>query len=81
MHTKYIRTSDGTIIVFPATMKHSKFSHFDPVSAGFISFGLNENRNPSCTCWGESESLKLKSDPDDTRKAQFQIVNGFKHID
>lgn len=77
MTTKYIKDKRDNIIVFPATMKHSEFKHFEPVSAGFISFGVDREGNPSCTCYGKSESLDLESDPIDTWLAERQIVRRY----
>jgi len=62
---KYIRTKDDEIIIFGETMNHSDFIDFNPISAGFISFGLNpETDNPTCNCFGESYSLNMKSNPE-----------------
>ena len=50
----------------------------NPISAGFISFGINEEGNPTCSCYGESISLGLKSDEEeDTFLAQSQL--GFRY--
>ena len=71
---KYIITRDNDIIVFGETLQHKEFSHMDPIRAGFISFGINKEGNPTCGCYGESISLKLKSDPDlDTKIAKRQL--------
>jgi hypothetical protein len=71
---KYIRTKDNEIIVFGEIMQHSDFRHFNPVSAGFISFGINEEGNPTCRCFGESFSLRIKSNPEeDTMYAKRQL--------
>ena len=74
MKVKYIKTKDNKIIVFSALQDHSEFAHFEPVSAGFISFGIDKNRNPDCTCYGKSVSLKLSSMQDDTLLAKRQIL-------
>ena len=74
---KYIRTKNNQIIVFPEYHQHSEFKKFEPISAGFISFGVGDYRNPDCTCYGESISLKLKSLPDDTILAKRQILGDF----
>ena len=58
---KYIRTKNDEIIVFGEIMQHSEFRNFNPISAGFISFGLNKEGNPTCSCFGESISLNLDS--------------------
>jgi hypothetical protein len=77
---KYIRSSDNQIIVFPETLQHSDFKHFNPVSAGFIDFGVNNHQNPSCYCHGESISLNLKSRyEEDTllAKRQFNMLDDY----
>ena len=71
---KYIITKKGIIIVFPELLQHSDFLMFEPIRAGFISFGLDKNRNPTCSCYGASISLGLKSDPkEDTLIAKKQL--------
>jgi hypothetical protein len=75
---KYIKTKEREIIVFGDIMQHSDFRHENPVSAGFIYFGIDEDGNPTCSCHGESISLGLASDEEeDTRLAQFQL--GFRY--
>ena len=74
LRTKYIITKDKKIIVFSELLQHSEFKRFQPISAGFISFGVNKQGNPSCSCYGESVSLGLKSNPDeDTMIAKRQL--------
>ena len=73
LNTKYVITSDNTIIVFPELLQHSEFKNFNPISAGFISFGVNKQGNPSCTCHGKSISLGLKSREEDTKIAKIQL--------
>jgi hypothetical protein len=74
LKTKYIITKDKEIIVFPELLQHSEFKHFQPISAGFISFGVNKQGNPSCSCYGESISLGLKSNlEEDTVIAKRQL--------
>lgn len=75
MTAKYIKTNNNQIIVFPASMYHTDFRHFEPISAGLIAFGVDAEGNPSCTCYGESVGLNLKSDPDDTVFAKRWILN------
>jgi hypothetical protein len=71
---KYIITKDKEIIVFGEVMQHKDFSHMQPIRAGFISFGINKEGNPSCSCYGESISLGLKSDAiEDTKIAKRQL--------
>jgi hypothetical protein len=74
---KYIKTKNREIIVFGEIMLHSDFRNMNPVSAGFISFGINEEGNPTCKCYGESISLRLQSDEEDTFLAQSQL--GFRY--
>ena len=74
---KYIKTKDKEIIVFGEIMLHSDFRGMNPVSAGFISFGINKDGNPTCSCYGESISLRLQSDEEDTELAQHQL--GFRY--
>jgi len=75
MRVKYIRTKNDEIIVFSELQQHSDFRMFEPVSAGFISIGAPNKHEPDCTCYGESVSLKLKSDEEkDTQLAKKQIL-------
>lgn len=71
---KYIKTESNEIIMFGEIMLHSEFKHMNPVSAGFVSFGLNENGHLTCSCYGGSISLGLSSDEEeDTRLAKQQF--------
>ena len=71
---KYIRTKDNEIIIFGEIMQHSDSRNFHPVSAGFISFGINKEGNTTCSCYGESVSLNMKRNPeDDTMYAKRQL--------
>lgn len=74
MKAKYIKTKDNKIIVFSDLQNHDEFKTFNPVSAGFISIGIGDDRNPDCTCYGDSVSLGLKSMEDDTKLAKKQIL-------
>lgn len=74
MSTKYIKDKNNNIIVFSEDIMHSQFKHMEPKSAGFISFGHGKIGNTVCQCWGESVSLRLKSDPHDTYLANVQIA-------
>lgn len=62
---KYIITNNDEIIVFTELLNHSDFKRFDPISAGFISIGVDKAGNPTCGCWGESISLNMKSRPEE----------------
>lgn len=71
---KYIITREKKIIVFGSVFTHSDFQHMNPIRAGFISFGVDPDGNPSCSCYGESVSLDMKSDPvNDTKIAKLQL--------
>lgn len=74
MRTKYVITKNKEIIVFSELLLHSAFKHFNPISAGFIAIGVNKDNNPTCSCYGESISLGLKSNPkEDTELAKIQL--------
>lgn len=74
MKTKYIRTENNQIIIFPEYHQHSDFKSFKPISAGFLHTFVDEHGNASCKCYGESVSLNLKSDEvKDTMYAKRQI--------
>lgn len=76
MATKYIKTEGKKIIVFSGLNNHSDFAKFNPVSAGFITFFTNDEKEIKCECYGSSFSLQMKSEPEeDTRLAQMQIVD------
>jgi len=71
---KYIITLDNNIVVFSELLQHSEFKYFSPIRAGFITFGVNKHGNPTCSCYGESISLRLKSNPEaDTEIAKRQL--------
>ncbi len=73
--TKYIRTKNNQIVIFSGLMEHKDFRHLEPVSAGFIYFGIGVDKNPDCSCCGESVSLNLKSnESEDTMLARRQIL-------
>jgi len=71
---KYIKTERGEIIMFGDIIQHSDFRSKNPISAGFVSFGLDIDGNPTCLCYGESISLNLVSDEhEDTKIARRQF--------
>jgi len=69
MEKKYIITSGNLPIIFSEGQKHSDFKMFDPISAGFVKFNvfITDDLEPkiSAECYGESESLGLKSRPNE----------------
>lgn len=70
---KYICINDDRfdcIIVFSKLLSHDIFINLKPKSAGFISF-----ENGEATCYGESVSLRIKSNPEyDSELANKQIL-------
>lgn len=71
---KYVRTENDEIIVFSELLNHSDFKKFNPISAGFISIGVNKEGNPSCNCYGSSYTLNMESKPEeDTELAKRQL--------
>lgn len=73
LEAKYIRTKEDDIIVFSSTVMHKEFKDWQPQSAGFIHFFVNDEGEPACRCFGESISLGLSSDDGDTRLAMLQL--------
>ena len=70
---KYVRLKRyNEIIIFPEVIEHKDFSKFELVSAGFCYVSNNQVQ-----CFGESYSLGLKSDPEDSKLATKQIF-GFE---
>lgn len=66
---KYIRLSPyNQIIIFPEVIEHKTFSYMNPVSAGFCYV-----EDGKVNCFGNSVSLNLSSNPDDTFYATRQI--------
>ncbi len=73
MRAKYIITKANEIIVNTELLNHSDFAKFDPISAAFISFGIDKDGNPSCSCYGSSFTLGMSSRPEeDTKIAKRQ---------
>lgn len=69
---KFVRLKEyNEVIIFPCVIEHSRFQHFNPITAGFCYVNADKNR---VYCFGESYSLGLKSDPkQDTIEATKQI--------
>ena len=65
---KYVVLNYDTPIIFFDIQKHSDFKQMGNItSAGFITIFEDRNEcDTKCMCYGESTSLKIKSDPDDT---------------
>lgn len=73
--TKYVRTENDEIIVFPEMIPHSTFAHRKPVSAGFIEFKTDAAGKVVCECSGHSVGLDLMSQEDDSDMANIQLLN------
>lgn len=72
---KYIKTENNQIIVFPEYHTHDEFKRFNPISAGFIGFGVSKQGELICVCYGKSVSLGLKADEiPDAELARLQIL-------
>jgi len=56
------------VVIFSDFIEHSRFRGLEPISAGFCYIGHNE-----VNCFGESISLNLKSDQNDSYLATKQI--------
>ena len=76
---KYIRTKEDTIIVFSELFEHSKFANFNPISAGFVSFGTDKDGELNCTCYGYSASLKLESKGEEDAGLVKMEILGYKY--
>ena len=73
---KYIVNHSGEVVVFAESIMHRKFRGFSPIGAGFIWFGRDDDGQPSCKCYGESESLGIQSRGSiDTYLAMRQIMD------
>lgn len=66
---KYVRLGKyNEFIIFPVTIEHSEFKRLNPISAGFCYIN-----NGKVNCFGESYTLSLKSEEDDSLLATKQI--------
>jgi hypothetical protein len=69
--TKYIIVEEEMgaecAIVFSYLLKHADVAHSRAVvtviSAGFVSFSIDDDRQLKAQCYGKSESLKISSRP------------------
>lgn len=75
MATKYIKTKEKKIIIFSDLNAYSDFKIFNPVSAGFIHILTDIDDKVICQCYGESFSLQLKSQKEDSALVQKQIID------
>lgn len=70
---KYVRLKKyDEIIIFPEIIEHSQFRNFEPISAGFCYIEQDK-----VSCFGESYSLKLKSNPEEDTKLATKQIYGF----
>jgi len=65
MKQKYVITTDGYPILFPQMLIHRHVSQqYSVISAGFFSTRVdNEAKQIIVKCWGESNSLHIRSRP------------------
>ena len=65
---KYCFNSDSSkvLIFHNKGMSHEEGYYIRPTSAGFLRFYLNENNELAVDCFGNSESLQLKANPEDS---------------
>ena len=76
---KHVVFKDGRAVLFGDDTQHNQVGNKDNVrSAGFchIDFERNESRY-LVTCFGESISLEIKSDPDGDAKVISYMVNEY----
>jgi hypothetical protein len=73
-----------SFVIFPNWVDHSAIvSGYDnlmgkePVSAGFCSISQDKDFQPVITCWGESVSLKLKSNPEKDSRYINRALRGY----
>jgi hypothetical protein len=69
MKGKYIKTIDREILLFPEIVQHKDLKSLNPISAGFFHISSDYE----VQCYGESISLGLKSDEEDTIIAKRQF--------
>ncbi len=63
------------MIVFPLYNSHSAYQNQNPLRAGFLSCNIDSKQCISVSCYGDSYTLGLKSDPElDTKIANDQIL-------
>jgi len=68
---KYVRLKEyNEVIIFPCIIEHSKFRSFGVHSAEFC---YVDEIDVSISCFGESISLNLESDPQDSFYATKQV--------
>ena len=59
---------DAECIVFSPRVTHADVAkNLKVISAGFCCFGIDQNGDKKITCWGESVSLGVQSNPDDSK--------------
>ena len=72
---KYVIDRNGFPILFTEAMQHSDFKHFGPISAGFYKLIPTKdeqgNLYTEAVAYGESLSLKMKSQVGDDKLIEF----------
>ena len=85
--TKYIIKNNSTFVIFDDITSHADMArdrgwNKDQLhSAGFVSFGADDKRQPVVWCYGDSVTLKLKTIPGIDRDSSTGILerNLFPH--
>lgn len=74
MKHKYVRTKLG-FVIWPMTddVYHSHIGKAYARSGSVISAGFSEIGNSKCYCYGESESLRIKSRAEDSEMLAEQL--------
>lgn len=90
MKTKYIVVTNGpgeleTMIIFPETTIHKHMAEGArvaragrPVSAGFLSITTDKKDRPRVSAFGESESLGIKSRPEEDSRLAAETLGIFR---
>lgn len=78
MKQKYVITNQGLPILFDQALIHSSVAtHYNVQSAGFFSTTINTETNRiEVTCWGESSSLHIRSNPKGDKILIEELLNG-----
>lgn len=78
---KYITFDTGLIddiVIFSDMQQHAEIARGlpgTPISAGFISIGVNQDYEIQVKCYGNSISLKLESRPEEDERLARRALN------
>jgi hypothetical protein len=78
MNAKYV-IIDGKAIVFSSLITHSSIIPYgtNVLSAGFVSFGTDDEGNITVYTYGRSESLDVDSSETDSKIIKRQIIQPY----